>query len=54
MEKKTVKGAVCAKTLKAYGAFERSLSRVLTLSADPEALTHDEEEHWEAYCSRFG
>jgi hypothetical protein len=41
------------KIQKAFSAFEKSLSRVATMEADPECLTDDQLEHWEAYCSRF-
>ena len=44
---------VCEKTLKAYGALERSYARIQGITSDPLLLSHDEEEKWEAYCSRF-
>ena len=45
--------SICTKTLKAYAAFERSLGRIRNLSSDPGVISDDEEERWEAYCSRF-
>lgn len=45
--------AIHAKCLKAYGAFERSLAKIQKLGANPNDLDYDQEEHWEAYCSRF-
>lgn len=44
---------ICKKILKAFSAFERSLERVRDLDSNPDALSDDQEERWEAYCSRF-
>jgi len=49
----SIKVSICTKILKAFSAFERSLTKVTPLASDPTSLTLDEEEHWEAYCLRF-
>lgn len=44
---------ICHKLLRAFSAFERSLQRVSGLNSDPTMISPDDEERWEAYCSRF-
>lgn len=50
----TILSDIGSKTLKAYSAFEKSLQRIQKLPCDPDHLTDDQAERWEAYCSRFG
>ncbi len=44
---------IAAKILKAFLAFEKSLVRVSMLATNPEELSDEEQERWEAYTSRF-